>query len=525
MARTVLNGRYQLKDEIGAGGMGTVYRAHDRTSHHDVAVKILHSHLSKDRNYVARFQREAQVALALDSRHTVRVLNFGEDNGKHYLVMDLVEGESLASALARGVKISQLDALLIGAHVARALEEAHSKGVIHRDIKPQNIMIRTNGDAVVADFGIVRLSAGAEFTATSSLFGSAPYLSPEALQGSLDERSDLYSLGVVLYECLAGTTPFHGATPFEVIRDHLEKPVSLPAEVKAQLDPAVVEIVESCLAKGPEARPQTAAELRETVEELIGRLAGGAVYEAELAGQKTSSRHRSGHGMSLASRTSDLTQALPRLSTGLRTPARALRGSARISARILPYFALLTVAIMAAVLGMLVLAFLPAAFAKDCPAGPVAKMPLAAVGEEHALAFQSKLDEFVRRLDAGESAAVTFTNNEVTSRTVYYLTESGQSNIQKVNVCLVPKGASIQGSYRPSDALGKALDLKAIATLTIDGTPRISASELKVGRLPAIGPIRSTVQDLVNSAFSDLEIEHRYVVKYDYNALTLEGEP
>jgi LysM repeat protein/predicted Ser/Thr protein kinase len=271
--RRNLAGRYLLLSEIGSGGMGTVYRARDTRTGHLVAIKVLHPHLARDPAYLERFRREAKIALALDSRHIVQVLDFGHEGESNFLVMEYVDGTSLRRLLQSRRRLPLQDALRVAIQVARALEEAHSKGVVHRDIKPENILVLGDGTVKVADFGIARARDYSTLTVTGAFIGTVQYMAPEVFTGSADFRSDIYSLGIVLYQMLAGAPPFDAPTPWEVMRQHRED-VPPPLEERVPGVPGVVEgLVRRCLAKEPDERLQSAFELRRELEALLPGIA------------------------------------------------------------------------------------------------------------------------------------------------------------------------------------------------------------------------------------------------------------
>ncbi len=271
LVRRLIAGRYRVLGEIGVGGMGTVYRARDRVSGKVVALKILHPYLRREAAYIERFRKEARIARTLDSRHLVRILDFGEDRGAPYLVMEHVEGTDLAQRIAAGPMPLE-EALTIGVQVALALEEAHSKGVVHRDVKPSNIMVDREGQALVADFGIARSEELPSQTGTGELWGAVHYMAPERFDGKSDARSDIYALGVVLYEMLSGRRPFDGTEKFEVIRQIMDADAPAVSEVRADLPPAVCSLVTSCLAKAPEERPKDALEVRRALESVLSEV-------------------------------------------------------------------------------------------------------------------------------------------------------------------------------------------------------------------------------------------------------------
>jgi len=277
-------GPYEVVDKLGAGGMGTVYRAQDTRTGQTVALKVLHPHLGDDPDYVRRFQREAEIAKKLESPFIVRVLDSGQDGSQHYLVMEHVEGKNLAQVLQERRKLPPEEARAIAIQVALALEVAHQKGVVHRDIKPGNILITEENAAKVTDFGIARAFDSTTITKTGVFLGTLTYAAPELLAGNADIRSDIYSLGVVLYQMLAVRVPFEADTPLELIEMHRsQRPPSLerlgvrvPADLRA--------IVTRCLAKRPQKRYQTPSEL---LPALQGRpVPGVAVVPAGAAGDE-----------------------------------------------------------------------------------------------------------------------------------------------------------------------------------------------------------------------------------------------
>lgn len=264
----VLGGRYEVEEELGRGGMAKVYRGTDTVLGRPVAVKILAPQFTDDPSFVDRFRREAQAAARLNHPNLVSVYDTGSDDGVHFIVMEYVEGRTLADYLAGGGRIMPQRAIEIAEAVSQALTAAHAQGVIHRDIKPGNIMITPSGDVKVADFGIARVIAGAETIAqTAAVLGTAAYLSPEQAQGQpVDQRSDLYSLGCVLYEMVAGRPPFMGDSPVAVAsKQVLEQPVpasKLNPDVSPQLDAVIMRT----LAKNPANRYGSAEEFRQDLE-------------------------------------------------------------------------------------------------------------------------------------------------------------------------------------------------------------------------------------------------------------------
>jgi hypothetical protein len=259
---TILSQRYLLEVELGTGGMGTVYRAVDLRTGARVAVKIPHAFLIRNRQYVARLQREAGIAAALLSSRIARVTDFSEHEGIPYIVMEWVPGESLADRIARQGALPPAEAVRIALEVARALVAAHAAGIVHRDLKPDNIRLTHDGGVKVLDFGIARVQGQSGLTSHSQFLGSPDYAAPERADGMGDIRSDLYSLGVTLFEMLTGQLPFGSGTPFTIIRRHAEEP---PRPLPFGLPAMLYAVVDRCLAKRPEARYQTP-------EDLVGDL-------------------------------------------------------------------------------------------------------------------------------------------------------------------------------------------------------------------------------------------------------------
>jgi beta-lactam-binding protein with PASTA domain len=269
----VLGGRYRLEDRIGGGGMAWVWKAEDTLLHRPVAIKLLREEFVADEAFVRRFRQEAESAASLLHPNVVHVYDVGEEHGTHYIVMELVEGETLKARIQRLGPLPVGRALQIATSVARALQAAHRKGIIHRDIKPQNILLTTEGRVKVADFGIARAASGTTIVHTNTVIGSAHYFAPEQARGGFtDEKSDLYSLGAVLYEMLTGQPPFEGATPVAVALKHLqEEPVS-PRRRRPEIPRSVDAIVLRLLEKDPAKRYTGAdallADLHRALEEI-----------------------------------------------------------------------------------------------------------------------------------------------------------------------------------------------------------------------------------------------------------------
>ena len=256
----VLGGRYTVGAMIGTGGMADVYAAHDGRLGREVAIKILRSDLARDPAFVARFRKEALAAAGLNHPGIVAVYDSGEDGTDSYIVMELVKGHTLRELLQQGV-IDQDQALEITAGILEALEYSHLKGIVHRDIKPGNIMITDNGEVKVMDFGIARALAdiGATMTNTWNVVGTAQYLSPEQATGEpADSRSDIYSVGCVLYEMLCGEPPFTGDTPVSIAFQHVSGDLIPLTERNGDVDKDLATICSVALSKDPAHRYQSA---------------------------------------------------------------------------------------------------------------------------------------------------------------------------------------------------------------------------------------------------------------------------
>jgi serine/threonine-protein kinase len=266
----MLAGRYRVEHELGRGGMAKVYRGEDTVLGRTVAVKVLAPQYADDPNFVTRFRREAQAAARLSNQHVVSVFDTGSDDGVHFIVMEFVEGRTLAEFLTGGGRIMPERAIDIAIDVCRALEAAHAQGVVHRDIKPGNIMLNPAGEVKVTDFGIARVVTTAETVAqTAAVLGTASYLSPEQAQGQpVDGRSDLYSLGCVVYEMVTGRPPFLGDSPVAVAsKQVLEQPVP-PSRLNRDVSPDLDAVILRALAKNADNRYQSAEDFRHDLERV-----------------------------------------------------------------------------------------------------------------------------------------------------------------------------------------------------------------------------------------------------------------
>jgi beta-lactam-binding protein with PASTA domain/predicted Ser/Thr protein kinase len=264
----VIAGRYEILDRISEGGMAEVFRARRVPEGDVVALKILREQFVSDAEFVERFEREAKAVAALTHPHMVRVHDSGRDGDVRFIAMEYVEGEDLKSHIRRSGRIDPHRAAEIAAQVCDALEYAHAHGVIHRDVKPQNILLTPDGDVKVTDFGIARALSSATITQTGTVLGSVQYLSPEQARGGAVGRSaDLYSLGVVLYEMVTGHLPFAGDSPIATALAHVNQPPPPPRSIVPELPPSIEGIILLALAKSPGRRYRSAGEMR---RDLIG---------------------------------------------------------------------------------------------------------------------------------------------------------------------------------------------------------------------------------------------------------------
>jgi serine/threonine-protein kinase len=261
-------GRYEIKGEIGRGGMATVYLAHDPRFRRDVAVKVLPRQYTHDPLFRARFEREAQTIAALEHPAIVPVHDFGEDNGQPFLVMRYMPGGSLATKLTAGALPLQQTVSILE-RIGSALDRAHSKGIIHRDLKPGNILFDGYGEAFLADFGIAKMAEATAALTGNSIIGTPAYMSPEQVKGEeVDGRSDIYALGVILFEMVTGQQPFAANTPIAVAYKHVNEPVPDIRTRKADLSPTLQLTINQAMSKNPNERFRTATELAKSVHAL-----------------------------------------------------------------------------------------------------------------------------------------------------------------------------------------------------------------------------------------------------------------
>lgn len=278
----LLGDRYEIIDRVGTGGMADVYKARDQRLNRYVAIKILKQEYSNDVKFVSKFRGEAQSVAGLSHPNVVNVYDVGEDDDLYYIVMELVEGITLKKFIEKKGKLDVNEAVGIGVQIAQGMQAAHDNNIIHRDIKPQNIIISKEGKVKVTDFGIAK--AATSNTITSNAMGSVHYISPEQARGGYsDEKSDIYSLGVTLYEMLAGTVPFEGDSTVTVALAHIQEEAKILDEVDPEIPHSLAKIVMKCMQKKPDMRYMTASALIVDLKRALSEPDGNYVIISDVA--------------------------------------------------------------------------------------------------------------------------------------------------------------------------------------------------------------------------------------------------
>jgi serine/threonine-protein kinase len=269
-------GRYEVEELVGHGGMSSVYKARDALLERHVALKILHEQYSADDDFVERFKREARSVAQLQHPNIVTVIDRGEADGRQYIVFEYIDGENLKECVVRKGRLDNREALEVALEVAHGLAFAHQHGIVHRDVKPQNVLLNGDGNAKVTDFGIARTIEVDGMTQTGTVLGTSNYISPEQATGKrVDAHSDVYALGAVLYELLAGDVPFPGESFVAVAMKHIHEPPPNLLEVRGDVPPRVAAAVDRALAKDPEERFPTMDAFAEELEACLADLEHG----------------------------------------------------------------------------------------------------------------------------------------------------------------------------------------------------------------------------------------------------------
>src|SRR5215468_4768160 len=284
---SVVGNRFEILQLLGEGGMGAVYKAHDRELEKDVALKLIRAELARNPEILQRFKQEIILARQITHRNVIRIFDIGQADGHKYITMEYLEGRDLRAVLREKGKLPPEEAAKIVLQICRTLEAAHGEGVIHRDLKPQNIMLDANGRAYVMDFGIARSAYLPGMTQTGALVGTPEYMSPEQARGEqLDERSDLFSLGVIFYELLTGQSPYPADAPLATLWKRLQEKPKPPMEVDPEVPKALSDIVMKALEIEPENRWANAGEIAQQLELWLGPSAGTSVIVVPAAHSK-----------------------------------------------------------------------------------------------------------------------------------------------------------------------------------------------------------------------------------------------
>ncbi len=281
MGSRLLSGRYELLEKIGDGGMAVVYKAKDKLLNRFIAVKILRPEFTKDAAFVENFKRESQAAAGLSHPNVVGVYDVGREGNINYIVMELIEGKTLNEIIKEEAPMDYRKVIDITKQVASALKVAHKNKIIHRDVKPHNIMVTNEGVVKLADFGIAKAVNDATLSTGSKIIGSVHYFSPEQARGNyVDERSDIYSLGIVMYEMLTGTVPFDGDNPVTVALKHINEEVRPPSEIVSGIPPALERCVLKATSKYQTNRYSSAEELIEELDniEFVTKVVGNSIF-------------------------------------------------------------------------------------------------------------------------------------------------------------------------------------------------------------------------------------------------------
>src|SRR5213595_1065675 len=271
----LIAGRYELEELVGSGGMSSVYRAHDKLLERTVALKILHEQFTRDDDYVERFRREARAVAQLAHPNIVTVIDRGEQDGRQFIVFEYIDGMNLKELMAEEGPLSPREAIELALQVARGLSFAHDQGLVHRDVKPQNVILDADGRAKVTDFGIAHAVDVDGMTITGTIMGTSNYIAPEQARGQpVDEQTDVYSLGCVLYELLAGRPPYVGDNFVTVAMQHVNDPIPSISDVRPDVPPRLDMAIERAMAKHHEDRFASMADFAAELEACHAELDG-----------------------------------------------------------------------------------------------------------------------------------------------------------------------------------------------------------------------------------------------------------
>jgi serine/threonine protein kinase len=336
MLGTFVLGQYELVDVLGQGGMSVVYKGRHKLTDQEVALKILPPELAAHSQVKGRFLEEAKALAQLDSPHIVHLYNFGEENGCFVLAMQYVRGKTWERMIMENKRLEWAVSARICVDVLRALEYAHGRGVVHRDMKPSNVLVREDdGTATVMDFGIAKMTTSTRLTATGQTMGTVRYMSPEQVRGQeVDFRTDIYSLGATLFESLTGDTPFDGNTHFEIMTKHLSDPVIAPSTRGIEVPPVLEDALMRSLAKKPEDRWDSARSFRKAIEGVLRESDMGLAETMRLARESVASSLR-GKRPSIGGPSSGAGAAAA-VEAPITTPARSRAASPSLATKLEP---------------------------------------------------------------------------------------------------------------------------------------------------------------------------------------------
>ncbi|MDA8440923.1 MAG: Stk1 family PASTA domain-containing Ser/Thr kinase [Peptococcaceae bacterium] len=291
MSKTFGDGRYQVLDKLGAGGMAIVYKAQDTVLHRIVTVKVLREQFASDDDFTRRFRREAQAVASLSHPNIVSIYDVGKEADMEYIVMEFVDGQNLKEYIKQHAPLTMPEAVEIAKQICDALEHAHKHQIIHRDIKPHNILLTADGRVKVTDFGIARAASAATVTHTGTIVGSVHYFSPEQARGEVtNEQSDLYSLGIILYEMVTGVLPYDGESPISIALKHMNEVPTPPAAVNPAVSQNLQQVILRAIAKYPEERYSNALEFKQDLMRVAQGLSASPFKPSQrqsLAGEQT----------------------------------------------------------------------------------------------------------------------------------------------------------------------------------------------------------------------------------------------